>query len=409
MKRVMFAGAYGIQSQGDDAPLLVMARMLREKIGPFDGVVVSRPPGGAEYSAYGLRSVPNFEYASKADSLGKWFRGFNPDDDKADLVALEQVLASSDLLVLGAGNALIDLSIDILRGPVPYFLILTLMAKASGVPILWYGLSIGPLHTMMGQKYARLCLDMASAVTVRDTSSVSVAQKIHYDGMCEVLPDPVLGLPTPAAEPTSPRAQAWWNKAHTQKRGVVAVSLRWLPAGCMSHEDWVHSMATVLDTLYEKHDLCPLFIPQCTYQHGGPLEDDRTIAEQVSAAMRHDDQAVIITDQLDVEETLSLYAKARLGLCTRLHGVVFASMNGVPVVAFGYNPKVAGFMEWLGQKNAVVPVLAAAPDNWLRLAEAALGKSNLEMNTILERIEQGRRQVARYGDIAATLVTAQPQ
>ncbi|MFV0420830.1 polysaccharide pyruvyl transferase family protein [Oleidesulfovibrio sp.] len=405
MKRVMFAGAYGIQSQGDDAPLLVMARMLRERTGPIDGIVVSRPPGGAEYGAYGLRSLPNFEYASKADSIGKWFRGFNPDDDKEDLITLEQELSSCDLLVLGAGNALVDLSIDILRGPVPYFMVLTLMAKASGVPVLWYGLSVGPLQTPMGRKYARLCLDMASAVTVRDIPSTRVARKIGYTGVCEVLPDPVLGLPAPASKPASPRALKWWSKAHAQGKGVAAVSVRGLPAGCMPHEDWVHSMAAVLDTLHEKHGLCPLFIPQCTYSHGGPLEDDRTVADQIVAAMRHGRQAVSVADQLDVEETLSLYAGAQLGLCTRLHGVVFASMNGVPVVAFGYNPKVAGFMDWLGQKNNVVPVHTADTELWLHLTQQAIAKTESERKSVLEHIEQGRQQVERYGDIASTLLT----
>lgn len=404
MKRIIFAGAYGIQSQGDDAPLVVLARMLRERVGDFDGVVVSRPPGGAEYGALGLRSVPNFEYATKAESLGKWFRGFNPQDDRTDLRALENEISGGDLLVLGAGNALVDQSIGLLHGPVPYFLALTLMARMSGVPILWYGLSIGPLNTALGKKYGRLCLDLAAAVTVRDARSLAVAKEIGHQGPCVQLPDPVLGLPAPGPAPVSALALEPWRKAHGQAGGVVAVSVRALPPGCMAHAAWVAGMAALLDELHDRHGLRPLFIPQCTYPHGGPLEDDRAMAMQVANAMRHRACAVLVERQLGVEECLSLYAGAQIALCTRLHGVVFAAMNGTPVVAFGYHPKLAGFMDWLGQPERLVSVQGPGAQNWLATAEAALQTSASQRHAMLARIEEGRRQVEGYGDLAAMLL-----
>ena len=404
MKRIVFAGAYGIQSQGDDAPLLVMTSMLRETYGQFDGVVVSRPPGGAEYSALGLRSVANFEYATKAESLGKWFRGFNPEDDRTDLLKLESEIAGSDLLVLGAGNALVDQCFDLLRGPVPYFLALTLMARMSGVPVMWYGLSIGPLRTPMGRKYARLCLDLAASVTVRDAKSVVVARDIGYQGSCKQLPDPVLGLTAPASTPCSPKVLAWWRQAHDTSADVVAVSVRALPPGCMSHEEWVGQMAALLDTLHELHGLRPLFIPQCTYSHGGPLEDDRVVAEQVVAAMKHGDCAVQVKEHLSVDECLSLYAGARLALCTRLHGVVFAAMNGIPVVAFGYHPKVEEFMHWLKQPEQIVPLETPDIEHWLGCAGKALAMEQADRRRMIERVKEGRNQVQEYGRIASALL-----
>ena len=42
MPKVAFAGAYGIRSQGDDAALQVMVDGLRERLGGFEGVVISR-------------------------------------------------------------------------------------------------------------------------------------------------------------------------------------------------------------------------------------------------------------------------------------------------------------------------------------------------------------------------------
>src|SRR4030042_4013473 len=133
-RKVSFAGAYGIHSQGDDAALIVMVEGLRQRIGPFDGVVITRHAQENPYAQYSLRSVQNIEYDNKPESIGKWFRGFNYSDDRSHLELLQEEISSSDLLVLGAGNWLVDVTIDLLRGPIPYLMILTLMAKMSGIP-----------------------------------------------------------------------------------------------------------------------------------------------------------------------------------------------------------------------------------------------------------------------------------
>jgi len=73
-------------------------------------------------------------------------------------------------------------------------------------------------------------------------------------------------------------------------------------------------------------------------------------------------------------------------------------------VAFGYHPKVAGFMDWLGQPERIVPVQAPAPRAWLDTAEAVLATSLAERNDMLARRDEGRRQVERYGALAAALL-----
>lgn len=131
-KKICFGGAYGIRSCGDDAALVQMARMLEARIGRFDGVVISRHADENPYEDLGLRVIPGLEFESASDAAGKWFRGFNPDDDRADLRALRDEIAGSDLLILGAGNAFIDITIDVLRGPVPLMTVLCALAKMSG-------------------------------------------------------------------------------------------------------------------------------------------------------------------------------------------------------------------------------------------------------------------------------------
>jgi len=182
MVKVIFAGAYGIHSQGDDAALITLVEGLRQRIGAFDGVVIARHYREDAYAPWELRSIQNLEYEHKSESVGKWFHGFNHGDDRSHLQQLQDEIATSDLLILGAGNFLVDKTIDLLRGPIPYFFVLTLMAKMAKTPVMWFGISIGPFRTDYGRNLSRLAADLADVITVRDTQSSIELQQLGYDG-----------------------------------------------------------------------------------------------------------------------------------------------------------------------------------------------------------------------------------
>lgn len=141
----MFAEVYGINSQGDDAALIALLPYIKQRIGDFQGTVLVRHKSTQAYDQYGLRTIKNFEYETKAEFIDKWFNGFNFADDSSELKALFDEVGRSDMLVLGAGNFLIDQSIRLLRGPVPHFALLTMMAKIQKRPVMWFGMSVGRL------------------------------------------------------------------------------------------------------------------------------------------------------------------------------------------------------------------------------------------------------------------------
>lgn len=346
MREVLFAGGYGLRSQGDDAGLVVLARGLAKVCPGFRGGVICRHAEEDLYAGYGLRSIQNFEYDSKADSLGKWFRGFNYDDDRTDLRRLQKEIEDSDLLVLGAGNAFVDVPIGLLHGLVPYFAVLTLMAKMVGTPVMWYGISVGPLRTEYGRNLTRLSAELAAVVSVRDERSIKELRELGWDGAATALPDPVLGLlPSDGSGPPHPAKE----QAHQRGGPVIAVSVRSLrDSPSLSFSAYLTTLAEVCDCLAQSWHASLLFIPQCTYSHGDPLEDDREVAAEVVRRMAHGEAAFVVADQPTIEETTALYAGSAAALCTRLHGNVSAAIEGVPPVAMDYNPKVASFMNWLG-------------------------------------------------------------
>lgn len=400
--KVVFAGAYGIRSQGDDAALLVMVEGLRRRFPDLQGAVVCRHADQELYASHGLRSLPNFEYESKDLSLGKWFRGFNFDDDRSDLCQLQKEIAQSDLLVLGAGNAIVDYAIDLLRGPIPYFVILTLMAKMTGTPVMWYGISVGPIHTEYGRNLTRLAAQLAEVITLRDERSVGELRNLDWHGELTCLPDPVLGLQA-VGESATPHPV---KQLALQRGGpLIAVSVRALQDSPeLSFDDYLIGLAAVCDHLAEERGASLLFIPQCTYTHGNLLEDDRQVAAEVVGRMTRQEAAFVVSDHLTVHQTSALYSGAAAALCSRLHGNVSAVIEGVPTVALSYNPKVASFMRWLGCAEQVVEPGHFTPDGILEKLDRVLEDREILAARIASRIAKGRLQAERYVDLAAEIL-----
>ena len=376
-----------------------MVEGLRQRIGAFDGVVIARHSKEDAYAQWTLRSVQNLEYEHKSESIGKWFHGFNYGDDRSHLQQLQDEIATSDLLILGAGNFLVDKTIDLLRGPIPYFFILTLMAKMAKTPVMWFGISVGPFRTNYGRSLSRLAADLADVITVRDTQSSIELQQMGYDGPVLQLPDPVLGLRPPP--PDIANSIASWRKAHQGHRPVIAVSLR---DSVLEARQYIESMVNVCDTLVSNYGANLLFIPHCTYQYGNANEDDRNVATQIVEQMQHPENAVVVNEDLTVEQCLSLYSGAKIAICVRLHGNVYSAIQAVPSVAVGYNPKVAGFMNWLGRDDMLVPLSEFSAQMVIDKAELAMANRSRISSDILARVAVGHAEVENYSTIASDLI-----
>lgn len=403
MTKICFAGSYGIRSQGDDAPLLVIYERLCERFPDLSGTVISRHSTEGLYTQYGLRSFPNFEYETKSESINRWFRGFNFDDNRSDLCRLRKEIAESHLLMLGAGNAFVDYSIDLLRGPIPYFVILTLIAQMVGTPVMWFGISVGPLRTDYGRDLTRLAARLASIITVRDERSIDELRSIGFKGKITLLPDPVLGLGPVGANNQNQKCII--AKANARGGPLVAVSVRNLPDSPeLSSNQYLDTMATVCDKLATEKRATLLFVPQCTYSHGNPMEDDRQVAMEVVRRMKVPDNAVVIQKHLTIKETQGLYAGATVALCTRLHGNVCAAIEGVPTVAVSYNPKVASFMQWLGCSDLIVTPSNFNANQIMESLGCAFDKRDHLSHQVMQRTAEGHSQIGEYVTLAARVI-----
>ncbi|MEN6325469.1 MAG: polysaccharide pyruvyl transferase family protein [Syntrophomonas sp.] len=403
MKKIIFGGAYGLNSYGDDAALLSLYYGIKARIGEIDCQVLSRHASNDCYGRYGIKSIQNIEYQSKAESQGKWFYGFNYNDDRTQLKAIYNEIVTSDLLVLGAGNFLVDYAIDLFRGPIPYIYILTVMAKMGNTPVMWYGVSAGPVKSKYGRDLSYVAAGMVDTITVRDAESRSFLNSIGYKGEAILLPDSVIALPLPIGS-HSVNIQEW-IQVNKMANMVIAVSVRSLGMfPNQVYEKYLKTIANACDYFIRSMNASVIFIPQCCYTHGNPDEDDRVVAKMVIDRMENQNQVVLVERELTVEECLGIYSGSIFSLCTRLHGNVFSAMNGVPSIAINYNPKVKNFMSWLEKPQLTVNLdeldvsLLVEKANYIIKNRAKLGEE------ILERIQKGHKQAQQYADIACDLL-----
>ncbi|WP_456385759.1 polysaccharide pyruvyl transferase family protein [Desulfolithobacter sp.] len=399
-KRVLFAGAYGIRSQGDDAALLVLYRELKRRCPDLKGAVISRHATEDLYKPYGLDTLPNFEHESRKAGQGRWFRGFNHDDDRRHLYCLLSHIENADLLILGAGNAFVDYTIDLLKGPVPYFVILTLMAQMTDTPVLWFGVSIGPLETTLGRKMTRLAAKLADAISVRDRKSAEYLHALGHTAGIHILPDPVLGL-----EPIHHSQYPFSFGGSRSKRELFAVSVRAVARQMgMEYKRYIETMASSLDQVIEYFNVNMLFIPHCTYEHGSPEQDDRTVARAITEQMQHQDAVFSINHHLSVDEALTLYKTCDLAICTRLHANVYAAIQGVPSVAIGYHPKVASFMDFIGCNSYCIPLAHLRPKTIIHKTKDLMQNKISVSATVRNKIDRTRTDINRYADLAIDLM-----
>ena len=99
--------------------------------------------------------------------------------------------------------------------------------------------------------------------------------------------------------------------------------------------------------------------------------------------------------------TCALMRDVSMVVSMRLHALIFAAGQGVPVVGISYDPKVSGFMDYLDQKNYVT-LEEATEENLCGLMDQA--SSNRFWETKEDSIVRLRELAGQNGDLAWRLL-----
>lgn len=312
VKRIALSGYYGFNNSGDEAVLQSILFALKEH-GERQGVT---------FVPVVLSMNP--EETSRTYSVEAVHR-MKPKE-------VWQALRSVDGLISGGGSLLQD---ETSPKTIPYYIAIIRLAQWLGKPVFIYSQGIGPVHRPFFFGWIRAAFQRCSFVTVRDEESKALLASMGISASdVEVVPDPVMGLPM-RGQPT--------QTSGAEAKTVIGVSVRFW------NEDRseLEAVAQALQTVLEQTDAVVRFLP---FHHPSDEEASLYVMERMGEIYK--ERLTLAHKITHPQDMLAEVASCRVLLGMRLHSLIYAASQFVPVVGLSYDPKIDQFLNRIDMKSA---------------------------------------------------------
>jgi polysaccharide pyruvyl transferase CsaB len=358
LKKFVISGFYGLGNTGDEAILEAIIDNLREE---FDN------PGITVFSLSPERTAQEHN----VKSVYRAWRKENKEKVKA--------LKEADLLISGGGGLLQDAyPTKFLFGPLPYYLLIVLLAKLCNTKVMFFSQGIGPVTSGWGKSLMKLA-NLADFITVRDQYSKELLHK--------------LGVKKPETVVTSDIVFAF--QAKEDRSGIVSLSLKGdEKLVAVSVRPWFdrtqqfEDMAGVLDNLIEEEAVTPVFVPMEGHH-------DVDASKKVMSYMKHPDKTVMLGKEFTPNQYLNFIGECEMTIGMRLHALIFSTLKGIPHIGFSYDKKVESLLKRSGMWKYSADLdhidVKQVTDN----AKAILHNREAESQTVRKNAEGMRNEAKR--------------
>ena len=200
-----------------------------------------------------------------------------------------------------------------------------------------YGCGIGPIvYERDRQLAARIINDCVDKITLREPDSREPLSDFGVtDPEVILASDPALTLP--AAERS--RIDRILREHDMDPEGkYIGFVLRKWPG--IEEKAIVFAAGAVY--AYLKHGLTPVFL-SINFRTDG--EASRLVTEHLSIPY------YMIDEQMSTGEVIGVLSRMTTVVSMRLHGLIFAAGQGVPLIGVAYDPKVTAFLDYVEQNN----------------------------------------------------------
>ncbi|MCR8844780.1 polysaccharide pyruvyl transferase CsaB [Paenibacillus sp. SC116] len=314
VRTVVISGYYGFNNSGDEAVLNSILNALeragREAGIRIEPVVLSGDPA-ATTALYGVRAVHRMK-------IGE----------------VRRALKNSHALISGGGSLLQDATS---AKTIPYYLGVIKLAQWLGKPTFIYAQGIGPVQRKLFYPFIKNVFSRSAYVSVRDVESAALLEKMGLNkSSIEVVPDPVMGMRLPSGTPQS-------SGFDEEGRPIVGVSVRFW------NEDRtdMDRIAEMLQQWMEQQQLHIRFLPF----HGHSDEAaSRYVMDRLSNVDKHGSAVSISPIYPHPLDMLKEVSRCRVLVGMRLHSLIYAASQQVPVLGISYDPKIDQFLNRLGEQ-----------------------------------------------------------
>ena len=251
------------------------------------------------------------------------------------LVKSLRITKSLDLLVICGGGQLRDASVGPYKFPYSIFKWVAL-AKVTGTRCYFVNLGAGPLKSFRSRFLFKYALALSDYISFRDIKSQLLIQETGFTGTSRVHADCVYGLPLPEA--------CLCRHASSDAPPVVGIS----PMQVFWDKDpkvYAHLIGELgrFGAWLARRQHCLQLFSTEVWSDYQPIGD-------LKAAIQHEFGSPSITcPSIDgITSLLTGMAAMDYIVTCRFHGVVFAHLLNIPVLAIAHHPKVATMMNDIG-------------------------------------------------------------
>jgi len=304
--KVVISGYYGFNNSGDDALLMAIVDNIRSINPDIKITVLSNSPKETK-KIYNTKAVYRY----------------NP-------FSVLWEIATCDLLISGGGTLIQDATST---KSLYYYLSIIRIAKMFRRKVMLYANGIGPLTSFKNIYKTKNILNTVDMITLRDENSKKELEQLGVtEPEIHLTADPAFLL---SADEKGDDILINYGLENEEK--LLCISVR---KAKNNPPEFEQIMADFCDYAYEKYGLTTVFLPM-------QRRVDYTISTAIKSKMKY--KGVVIGANYNVSSMLSLISKMHVCVGMRLHTLIYASNVGVPVIGLVYDPKVNGFLDYMGE------------------------------------------------------------
>jgi polysaccharide pyruvyl transferase WcaK-like protein len=261
------------------------------------------------------------------------------------------VMRSLNVFVISGGGQLLDSWGGPWAYPYTIFKWISL-ARLAGTRCYLVNVGAGPLKHPLSKFFIRHALSLANYVSFRDSDSLSLVRGIGFNGEAHVYPDCVYALDVSPIQRT---------RDDTRNEVVVGMSpmaycdpRRYWIQDQGAYEAFVRKLVVFGAWLTERHRLT-LFSTDIWFDSQTLVKVDEALKNETHTNVTHmptDAPTSIAT----VEALLSRMSTMDYVITCRFHGVIFAHLMNIPVIALSHHPKVSTLMADLGLSEFCIDI-----------------------------------------------------
>lgn len=308
---VVICGAYGRGNAGDNAILETILEEMRSIDPDMPVTVISKNPKATRL-AHRVRAV-----------------------GRVDLPGWLGAMRRAKLYINGGGSLIQDVTS---RRSLWFYLMNIRAAKWAGCRVQMYGCGIGPVNRESHRRLAAGTLNRnVDVITLREPDSLEELKSMRVDRP-EILltADPALTL-SPAAEE---KTDSVLLRAGIPPRGrYICFALRPWPG----FQEKAPLFGAAARYAWERYGLTPVFT---AVEKGQDPAAARLAARDLGDAPHY-----FLDDAGAAGTIIGALSRMEVVVSMRLHALIFAAGQGIPLAGVVYDPKVSSFLRYIGQEN----------------------------------------------------------